>query len=56
MSAIFGVVSVIAGLSIAYIFDFAVSGTIVLMNFMIFLLMFSIRSIRKQMVLKKVLD
>ncbi|MEA3514800.1 MAG: metal ABC transporter permease [Nanoarchaeota archaeon] len=54
MSAIFGVVSVIAGLSIAYIFDFAVSGTIVLMNFMIFLLMFSIRSIRKQMVLKKV--
>ncbi len=47
MSAIFAVISVICGLGIAYMFDFAASGTIVLFNFMIFISMFSIKSIKQ---------
>ena len=47
MSSIFAVISVICGLGIAYAFDFATSGTIVLFNFIIFISMFSIKSIRK---------
>ncbi|MBN1793262.1 metal ABC transporter permease [Candidatus Woesearchaeota archaeon] len=43
-SALIAIVSVVAGLALAYHFDFAASGTIVLLNFVFFCILFAVRS------------
>jgi len=48
ISAVIAIISVIAGLFLSYTFDFATSGTIVLLNFLIFILFFSFKRIKER--------